>query len=137
MLYTAVLWKLINWLVSSVFLSHSPDERKRTSFPVSSCVLYHGQVTVEEPPAPGAAVRLAESTLVARGDAKVPRPDGKPSSSARVLGHTGLIGVAVPARAQRFCRAPLVEAHRAHAASQTMYREEEPPAQKCGGGNVT
>lgn len=33
MLYTAVPWKLINWLVSSVFLSHSLDERKRTVLP--------------------------------------------------------------------------------------------------------
>lgn len=29
----AVPWKLINWLVSSVFLSHSPDERQRSVLP--------------------------------------------------------------------------------------------------------
>ncbi|KAK2887692.1 hypothetical protein Q8A67_015920 [Cirrhinus molitorella] len=61
------------------------------SFPVSSCVLHRGQVTVEEPPVPQATVRLAESTLVARADARVPRPDGTPSSNVREQGRAGLI----------------------------------------------
>ncbi len=89
---------------------------------------------------PGAAVRLAESTLVARGDARVPRPDGNPpaasvSRAAWFNWCSGYLREAALINAKRSISAEclLMKPTGLHAASMTMYREEEPPALKCGG----